>query len=216
MSGDEEHAILSHRTPLLREDRHLFPAVSHLPRSNRLSTLRRHVAHFLTSKYGHYAVILLVTLDVAGIFADFIISLHICEHSSDSSFNGSVWERAVGALSIASLVFSCGFMVELLLSLWAFGWAYLKNWFHILDASVIIAGFVIDVAFRGLVEEAGSLVVVGRLWRVVKIVEELGAAGDDTLEEMQERLEKSEERVKDLERKVRQLDGDSNDGRMRD
>ena len=38
---------------------------------------RRSLQRFLTSKWGHYSVILLVSLDISGIFADFLISLHM-------------------------------------------------------------------------------------------------------------------------------------------
>lgn len=38
---------------------------------------RRAMQRFLTSKWGHYSVIALVSLDIAGIFADFLISLHM-------------------------------------------------------------------------------------------------------------------------------------------
>lgn len=38
---------------------------------------RRATQRFLTSKWGHYSVILLVSLDISGIFADFLISLHM-------------------------------------------------------------------------------------------------------------------------------------------
>ena len=38
-------------------------------------------------------------------------------------------------------------------------------------------------------EEAGSLIVVGRLWRVFKIIEEFSAGADDRIEELQERIE---------------------------
>jgi hypothetical protein len=38
---------------------------------------RRATQRFLTSKWGHYSVILLVSADISGIFADFLISLHL-------------------------------------------------------------------------------------------------------------------------------------------
>jgi voltage-gated hydrogen channel 1 len=66
---------------------------------------------------------------------------------------------------------------------------YFKSKFHIFDATVIVAGFVVDVVFHGLVEEAGSLVVVGRLWRVFKIIEEFSSGAEDQIEELQERIE---------------------------
>jgi hypothetical protein len=82
---------------------------------------RRRLQQFLTSKWGHYSVIILVSLDVAGIFADFLMSLHICEHAGEKDFPQKQWEVAVKALDITSLVFSCLFMLELLCSIWAFG-----------------------------------------------------------------------------------------------
>lgn len=55
-----------------------------------------------------------------------------------------------------------------------------------------MAGFIVDVLLRGPVEEAGSLIVVGRLWRVFKIIEEFSAGADDQIEELQERIEQLE------------------------
>lgn len=90
-------------------DRYLHPA-------------RNQVQRFLTSKYGHYSVLALVSLDVSCIFADFLISLYVCEHSCG---NGSHVSKGLldtqKALGIVSLVFSCLFMVELFASIWAFG-----------------------------------------------------------------------------------------------
>lgn len=59
--------------------------------------------------------------------------------------------------------------MELIASIWAFGWRFFHSWFHCLDATVITAGFVIDVLLKGQLEEIGSLVVVLRLWRVFKV-----------------------------------------------
>ena len=83
---------------------------------------RRQTRRFLSSKYGHYAVLLLVSLDVSCIFADFLISLYICDHQCDKGepVDKSLPE-AQDALGIISLVFSCLFMLELLASIWAFG-----------------------------------------------------------------------------------------------
>ena len=85
---------------------------------------RQRLQRFLTSKWGHYSVIILVSLDVAGIFANFIITMHICEHKAEKSFNRRAWEHTNEFLDVLSLVFSCLFMLELLLSIWAFGFSY--------------------------------------------------------------------------------------------
>ena len=93
----------------ITHDRYIHPA-------------RKQVQRFLVSKSGHYAVLALVSLDVSCIFADFLISLYVCEHSCGEGHHvrkGLV--DAQQALVIVSLVFSCLFMVELLASVWAFG-----------------------------------------------------------------------------------------------
>lgn len=186
-----------------------------LPNSEPNNTnLRSRTSAYLTSKYGHYTVLSLVALDVTCIFADFIISLHICEHTchvvppvvsrskdSNGDFNEPAWRTVSSALDIVSLIISSLFMVELLASLWAFTPRnYLSSWFHIVDATVIVAGFVIDVMFHGMVEEVGSLVVVGRLWRVVKLVEEFGAAGEEETEGLKERVKELERELEEVKR----------------
>lgn len=111
--------------PLLRSDRERLDHASKdfvsrnlTDQSSTAYRIRRALQHFLTSKYGHYFVMVLVTLDVAGIFADFLISLHICEHSKEDM---RTWRRVNEGLGILSLIFSCLFMVELLCSIFAFG-----------------------------------------------------------------------------------------------
>lgn len=99
-------------SPLLPSDRIHFQSTSAT-----LHTARRQTKRFLTSKTGHYAILLLVTLDVSCIFADLVIASLSCE----DYFPSQDAEKASEALGIVSLVFSCLFMVELLASIWAFG-----------------------------------------------------------------------------------------------
>lgn len=123
--------------PLLREDRQAQQDARHNHFHHRMlrfspggedlyiQTTRTQTQRFLTSKFGHYAVLLLVSLDVSCIFADFLISLYVCEHSCGK--NGGLSKdlgKAQDALGIVSLAFSCLFMVELLASIWAFGLPY--------------------------------------------------------------------------------------------
>lgn len=160
-----------------------------------ISKLRTTIRFFLSSKYGHLFVMILVTLDVAGIFADFLISLHICEHSNQDM---SGWTAIKEGLDVFSLVISCIFMVELLCSIFAFGFGYFKSKFHCFDATAILASFLVDALTRGPVEEAGSLIIILRLFRVFKIVEESGTVAT-------EQLESYEGKIKDLEEENVQL-----------
>ncbi|KXL48938.1 hypothetical protein M433DRAFT_400 [Acidomyces richmondensis BFW] len=187
------------------EHRPLLPS-DRIHYSNRLATsviakIRRETKHFLTSKTGHYSVLVLVSVDISSIFADIILQLETCERHVPEKDG----DKASSILGIFSLIFSCLFMVELIASIWAFGWQYFKSWFHCLDATVIIAGFIIDVLLKGVLEEIGSLVVVLRLWRVFKIIEELSAGAEEQMEPLHERLEMIERENEELRREVEEL-----------
>ncbi|KAJ9623166.1 hypothetical protein H2203_006102 [Taxawa tesnikishii (nom. ined.)] len=173
---------MSEQQPLLRPVR--SPS---LPHSNHtfVATTRRQTRRYLSSKTGHYSVLLLVSLDVACIFADFIIQIFRLE-GRIADRDGEV---ALEALGIVSLVFSCLFVAELVASVWAFGFGYFRSKFHCFDALVITASFVIDVLLRGVLEEVATLVIVLRLWRVFKIIEELSVGAEEQMEGLQERLE---------------------------
>lgn len=82
--------------------------------------LRRYLQWFFSSKWGHYAVLALVSLDVSCIFADFLIDLHTCDHKDADQ----AWYTTQNVLGVVSLVFSCLFMLELIASIWAFGLRY--------------------------------------------------------------------------------------------
>ncbi|KAF2721451.1 hypothetical protein K431DRAFT_284826 [Polychaeton citri CBS 116435] len=168
--------------PLLPSDR-----IGHAT-SSAVASVRRTTKRYLTSKTGHYSVIGLVALDVTAIFADLLLQSLICEGHIPAGPGGDAQE----VLGVFSLVFSCLFMLELLVSIWSFGWQYFASWFHWLDAIVIIASFLIDVILRGISEEIGSIVIVLRLWRVFKIIEELSAGAQEQMDPMNERLQELE------------------------
>lgn len=96
-------------------------------------------------------------------------------------------------------------MLELLASIWAFGLSYFRSKFHVFDALVILTSFVIDVLLRGILEEVASLVIVLRLWRVFKIIEELSGAAEEQMEGLVERVEGLEKEREGLERENRGL-----------
>jgi hypothetical protein len=67
--------------------------------------------------------------------------------------------------------------------------SYFKSPFHIFDAAIILTSFLIDVILKaGTIEEAGSLIIVLRLWRVFKIIEEFSAGADDQISELQQKV----------------------------
>jgi hypothetical protein len=71
---------------------------------------------------------------------------------------------------------SCLFLLEIPSSLFAFGWRFYYPWsdephstFHLLDALIIIMNFAI-LFLRGPGQEIGGLIVLLRLWRLVKLL----------------------------------------------
>jgi membrane protein implicated in regulation of membrane protease activity len=85
---------------------------------------------------------------------------------------------------------------------------YFHSWFHCFDALVITAAFVLDVVLRGVTEEAASLIVVLRLWRVFKIIEELSVGAQEQVEELQVRIEDLEKGNRELEAKIQQFENE--------
>ncbi|KAF2002693.1 hypothetical protein P154DRAFT_488163 [Amniculicola lignicola CBS 123094] len=161
--------------------------------------VRQHLHRFLTSRASHYSILLLVSLDVTVLFADIVISLVTCGHRSKSV------EDALEALATVGLVFSCIFVLELIASIWAFGITYFHSRFHIFDASVIIISFAFELALRGVEEEVASLIVVLRLLRVVKIIDEMSVAADEQMSDLSDRLIEFEKENEGLRREIEGL-----------
>lgn len=85
--------------------------------------------------------------------------------------------------------------------------SYFSSWFHCFDAIVILVGFTVDLLAHGILEEIASLVIVLRLWRFVKIVEELSVGASETMEEIQSRVEQLEKENEVLRSELRTLRG---------
>lgn len=77
---------------------------------------------------------------------------------------------------------------------------------------MIVAGFVIDVLLRGVLEEIAELVIVLRLWRVFKIIEELSVGAEEQMESVRERVEVLEDENRVLKIELQRLkNGQTND-----
>ena len=80
--------------------------------------------------------------------------------------------------------------------------SYFKSWFHVLDASAIIASFLVDAFLHGPLEEAGTLIIVLRLFRVFKIVEESSDVAQEYAEAWQEKIQELETENGELRRRL--------------
>lgn len=54
---------------------------------------------------------------------------------------------------------------------------------------MIVTGFVTDVVLHGVLEEIASLVVILRLWRFFKIIEEFSVGAEEQMDVLRERID---------------------------
>jgi ABC-type phosphate transport system auxiliary subunit len=70
---------------------------------------------------------------------------------------------------------------------------------------VILVSFISDLLTQGIVEEIASLVIILRLWRFVKIVEELSVGASENMEDIEAEAEQLQRENAELKRKLRAL-----------
>jgi hypothetical protein len=74
--------------------------------------------------------------------------------------------------------------------------------FHTFDALVISASLIIDILLHGILEEVASLVIILRLWRFFKIIEEFSVGAQEQMDGLEERIEQLEEENRELKREL--------------
>lgn len=80
---------------------------------------------------------------------------------------------------------------------------YFKSKFHIFDATIIVVSFIFEVSLQGVEEEVASLIVVLRLLRVVKIVDEISVGAEQQMSDLEQRLEALEKENRELNEELR-------------
>ncbi|KAK9246505.1 hypothetical protein V1506DRAFT_553012 [Lipomyces tetrasporus] len=174
--------------------------------------LKKRLRDFHESRAAHVIIITLVFLDTVLVLAELYIDLFSCEQPDVYGF----LRGAVPVIGNMSLAISTTFMIELISSLYAFGWLYFVGrgcWLRLMDAVVIIASFVVDILTQGTLSEGAELIVVLRFWRIAKIAEEVGTEATQEMEELKEDNRALRLRVMELERRldIRSSDDSLND-----
>ena len=77
---------------------------------------------------------------------------------------------------------------------------------------MIVAGFIVDVCLKGVLEEIGSIVVVLRLWRVFKIIEEFSAGAQEQMDTLTEKIEKLKMENTELKKELDATNHNSSNG----
>jgi len=68
----------------------------------------------------------------------------------------------------------------------------------------------VDVLLRGVIEEVASLVVILRLWRVVKIIEELSVGAQEQMEDLIEKVTDLQRENEELKAELKALKATAN------
>jgi hypothetical protein len=70
-----------------------------------------------------------------------------------------------------------------------------------------VAGFIVDVLLHGILEEVASLVVILRLWRFFKIIEEFSVGAEEQMDGLNLRIEQLEMENRDLKLELKKQKG---------
>lgn len=80
------------------------------------------------------------------------------------------------------------------------------------DATIIVVSFIFEMTLQGVEEEVASLIIILRLLRVVKIVDEISVGAEEQMKELEDRLNESERDVRSLREEVARLKNLHHDG----
>ena len=131
------------------------------------SSTRKKLRHFFHSNTFHYALTIFIMLDLSIVVADIIIILIYCDdipHDVEVVFDDLV---------IISLTILALFLVELSTQMYAFGpIEWLSHPMHVFDLVITLITFIAELVLHGnkSAESATGLLIVFRLWRLVRIV----------------------------------------------
>ena len=106
-----------------------------------------------------------------------LIDLGYTVLSTDCTPVGGESPEWLEVLAHISLLITTLFLIEIPLNLWAFGGQHMNPFgpvphagLHAFDTFVILTTFILEVVLRGSERELAGLLVILRLWRLVKLV----------------------------------------------
>ncbi|KAG0034915.1 hypothetical protein BGZ82_005553 [Podila clonocystis] len=158
---------------------------------------RRRLGEKIESRAAHIIILFLTLADIVLVMLQIGASLLHLDESKEE-----VWYLEL--FSHISLAIVSMFMLEILIKLFAFGpryfWRGTPHWvLHLFDAVVIMTSFVLEIVLHGVSQELSSLLIVFRLWRVIKLT---GAVAIEVSNHEQEKARLLEARVQELEKEL--------------
>ncbi|KAF9897373.1 hypothetical protein BX616_005721 [Lobosporangium transversale] len=160
---------------------------------------RHRIGHIIESKMTHIIILTLTSIDIILVMLQIGASLLHLDETEKEHWTILMFEHT--SLAIVSL-----FVVEILLKLYAFGplyfWRGTKHGIlHLLDALIILTSFILELVLRGAAVELSGLLIIFRLWRIIKLT---GTVAIEVSEHDEARCASLEARIQQLERELEQ------------
>ncbi|KAH9981257.1 hypothetical protein BGW80DRAFT_1269315 [Lactifluus volemus] len=156
------------------------------------STWRNRFAEALESPTVHKLVITLIVIDAVCVLVDLAYTVLSPECEPEGAPDAPEW---LEVLSLISTVITTLFLVEIPLTLWAFGHEFYNPFgriphsvLHLFDAIIILTTFVLEVILRGKERELAGLLITLRLWRLLKLVGGVAVGAGEIEEETYKEL----------------------------
>ncbi|KAF9173615.1 hypothetical protein BGX21_002953 [Mortierella sp. AD011] len=166
---------------------------------SKLAKTRHEVGEVLESKRAHVIILALTALDVLLVIIQIAATLlGLDEHKGA--------QEALEIIAHISLAIVTFFVVEIFLKIYAFGPSYFwtgnpHGLLHLADALIIIVSFLLEITLKGAEQELGSLLIIFRLWRLIKLT---GTVAIETTEHHQEHILRLEIRISELEAQLQE------------
>ncbi|EFA75681.1 hypothetical protein PPL_10943 [Heterostelium album PN500] len=142
-----------------------FHFAIHSPRHNKRTRWRYKLGHFIESNKVQTFIVSLIILDLIIAIIEMFLEESFKKCKDEHEIPHAV-ERTESVLRVITLVILGIFEIEIIALMLAFGRDFFFHPFYVLDLVVITTSIVVDVVFR---DNAGALLVIFRLWRVVRI-----------------------------------------------
>ncbi|KAF9147377.1 hypothetical protein BG015_011006 [Linnemannia schmuckeri] len=163
------------------------------------SSSRHQIGEILESKKAHILILTLTAIDVALVILQIAASLLRLDDTKEAQW-------FLELLAHTSLAIVSFFVLEIILKVYAFGLGYFwtgnpHGVLHLADAMIIIISFLLEVFLKGAEQELGALLIIFRLWRIIKLT---GTVAIETVEHNQATVTALEQRIKVLENELKE------------
>jgi len=153
---------------------------------------RHNLGEFLEGHKLQSFMAILLFMDVFCVVVELLISTNIIRNDTESAV------RAEESLHICSLFILCLFALEICLLIVSFGLSFFKHPWYVLDFIVIFSSLFLDIFLHS---DEAELLLILRLWRVVRILHGLYTIREIDHKEKENLRKKVEHLEKELEEK---------------